>query len=409
MNTPNIEQLDRLISKHIGDGKTIVDQKISRLTSPGENFGSEMLKVDLVVESKETRRPENVHIVAKLIPRNDFFKDIFNVQVSFRNESAFYSTVVPALQRFQTQQGLEIDQAVDFFPKFFGSRCNLADDERGLVDDDAVLLLENLKIQGYENVKRLEGFDFPTALLILDCLARFHAVPLALKLKEPETFETKVKPFLACFHPMKPKPSIDDAVKAIVKLLESSENCKKWSAKVQQSMGTFGKFMDIKEPMATVTHTDLWVNNILVKFVGGAPESCRFVDFQGYNYGSPAVDVLFFLFTSIEFGLLREKLDGFLEYYVNQFNEALKQLNCDYRLTLDRLIEEIKYASQWELAHVLFMTLMVVHAKEGGNFDSDENITNGPPAFNEITFQEKAIERVLWVIEEWGKRGWLNY
>lgn len=143
VNTHKIENLEELISEYIGKDKQITEVQVSRLTETNENFGSTMLKIDLTL-NKRTGKSENLSIVAKLLPESEFFQKLFNVQETFKLESAFYGTIVPTLQAFQKEQGVE--DVLDLFPRFYGSRNNLYGGER--IDGNAVILLENLKVYG---------------------------------------------------------------------------------------------------------------------------------------------------------------------------------------------------------------------------------------------------------------------
>lgn len=138
-----IEKLEELINQYIDKDKKVVNTKITRLTAPGENFGSTMMRVDLVLRD-EHAKDEPLSIVAKLLPESEFFQEIFNVQVTFNMEAAFYEEIVPTLQNFQREQG--ITDVIDFFPKFYGFRRNLNGSDK--IDGDALLLMENLKTSG---------------------------------------------------------------------------------------------------------------------------------------------------------------------------------------------------------------------------------------------------------------------
>ncbi|CAH1995749.1 unnamed protein product [Acanthoscelides obtectus] len=149
-NVPKIEKLEDLVADHIDKQKKIVESKVARLTQPGENYGSEMLKVDLLLKGEESGTGDQLSVVAKLIPEDEVARKIFNVQYSFVAEAEFYNTIVPTLQQFQKEQGME--ETYDFFPKCYGARKNL--DRSDIVDENAVLLLENLIASGMYEIKK---------------------------------------------------------------------------------------------------------------------------------------------------------------------------------------------------------------------------------------------------------------
>lgn len=149
MAAPTIKKLEDLLTPYIDKNKKIASYNTSRLTAPGENYGSLMLKVDLILLDKQGGgNEENFSVVAKLIPETEFFQEIFNIQVTCKNEIAFYDTVVPTLQNFQREQGVK--EVADIFPKLFGARLNLKKNS-DIVDQDSVLVLENLITNGKLN------------------------------------------------------------------------------------------------------------------------------------------------------------------------------------------------------------------------------------------------------------------
>lgn len=141
----HIEKLDELIYQYTGSSKTIVKTNISRLTLPGENYYSLMLKLDVTLRSIDNGGEEILHIVAKC--RNKTDSEYFNYigPLLFKKEIGFYTEIIPALERLQIDQGLE--EVFNIFPKVLAFRRNL----HGLnqkIDDHAVILLENLKENG---------------------------------------------------------------------------------------------------------------------------------------------------------------------------------------------------------------------------------------------------------------------
>ncbi|CAG9820937.1 unnamed protein product [Phaedon cochleariae] len=402
MSVPEIKDLDGLLLPHLDKGKTIVATNISRLTSPGENYGSEMLKVDLTLKD-ETGCTEELSVVAKMIPESELFQELFNVQVSFKLETAFYDTVVPALQEFQRRRSAT--KVIDNFAEFYGARTSLVD---GAVNEDAVLILENLKVRGYTNVDRYKGFDLKTTLHLLSVIAKFHAVPLALKLQDIETFNQKVKPFFACNNAQPPKQSID--ISLMLKALEAKESCIRLLPKLIKSLEyvMVVPTEEFREPFATITHRDLWSNNLMVKFEAGEPVDSKIVDFQMYSYDTPVIDLLFFLLTSVETEVLKANLDPFFEHYHRAFTDTLKSLGCDIEpFSYDKFMEEIAVGVERELGHACFMLGYVIKAKT--EYTVPDDSSDGPPATEHISFGEETLDRVWWILEECDRRGWLNF
>ena len=182
MNTHQIKNLEDLV--HF-PGAKIVNHEVTNLTSPGENFGSVMLSVDILFETATGTK--KIQAVAKTVPPNEFIQEIFNTSVTFRNEIAFYKDTIPLLQNFQKQNNME--KIIDFAPKYYGSRLNLSGGNN--VDNDAALVLENLKVRNFSTLEQVKGLWYDVAKLVLTDLAYLHAVSLGFKLKHPETFEKR--------------------------------------------------------------------------------------------------------------------------------------------------------------------------------------------------------------------------
>ncbi|XP_018562289.1 uncharacterized protein LOC108904286 isoform X2 [Anoplophora glabripennis] len=389
MTGEKIVKLDQLLNGYIGDSKSIVDTKYSRLTGPGENYGSILLKVDITLENKKDNSREELHTVAKLIPEDEFFQKIFNVQVSCKVEISFYDTIVPTLQRFQKEKGVQ--QVMDFFPKMYASRLNLNDSDT--VDQNAVLLLENLIEAGYKNVDRFESFDLPTVKIVLKDLAAFHAVPLALKLLEPETFQSKIRPYLVAFQPPPPDEEnpdgkkFTDSFEIVFDILKADEECKPVVPLLREK-SKLGPQSDIhqNEPWATMGHGDFWINNTM-----------------NPRYLSPAVDLFFLLWSSVKLDVLDEHYDNLVKFYHENFIKQLEELQCDTSpFTFERFLEELRQVADTEVMHNMFFTVFVIFAKIK---------ESGPPKMphelepEDVT--EIGKERIIHFIRACKRKGWL--
>ncbi|CAH1113499.1 unnamed protein product [Psylliodes chrysocephalus] len=400
MSSTKLQKLDEIISNYIEKDKDIIDMQVSNLTNPGDNWGSQIYKVDLKLKTKTTES-EELYLVAKQIPNSEYYQQVFNVQVTFNQEKEFYKTVVPTLHDFQRKMGTKI---LDAFPKFYGARNSL-NCENGKVDKDGLIVVENLKIKGYKNLDRFVGFDLSTSRTILKTLAQFHAIPLAIKLKEPEVFEQKIKPHLSCFLPKLPKVNLSSETAELVKLLEESEECRHLTGVLEKSIEYFLLFPEIyREPFSTVVHRDFWVNNIMVN----SKNDVKIVDFQMYTYDSPIVDLFFFLFTSVQTEVLKENLDNLLHFYHENFIQTLVDHKCQTEaFSYEKFLDEISACGKYEFGRVMFMLCLVVRGPK--EFSLDQDNTSDTPKLNTKHLTTDDKDRVFWFAQECYRRGWLNF
>lgn len=138
----DVKNLEEILIPKLGSSKKI---DIIHITQPPtKGFGSLMLKVKVLVQD-ENNQEELLHLVAKKIPTAEASREYFDIQNTFKKEAAFYEIVVPILDEFQKEEGIE--DVVDKFAKFYGARFSL-EGKSELVDEDGVMLMEDLCIKG---------------------------------------------------------------------------------------------------------------------------------------------------------------------------------------------------------------------------------------------------------------------
>ncbi|XP_044260223.1 uncharacterized protein LOC123008475 [Tribolium madens] len=396
MDVQKIDCLEEVVS--LDPQCTILGHKVRRLTAPGENYGSLMLSVDITVKTLEGT--SEINAVAKMVPPNEFIQKIFNTPVTFRNEIAFYKDIVPTLRNFQQEQGMPT--LIDFFPKYLGSRLNRNNSDT--VDSDAILLLENLKMAGFVNLDRTIGFDLDVSKVIVKDLAHLHAVPLGLKIKKPEIFEKNIKKHLTPFNPPDDDGQTEEKMCDLIRALNSPyyERAKTILAKPRVWATT------PQEPFATLIHNDYWVNNTMVKIEPGKPTKNKMVDFQVYGYGSPAKDLIFFLFSSVQNDIIKNECDNLIKLYHDTFIDVLKQLKCDTKpFSFENFEKELKLeAANSQFGHIVFMCTPIFapkgSVKELNEFSPDTFIKMMDTFCSDL--HKKKLELI---VTEFAKRNWI--
>lgn len=407
MATNTIQDFNKVLPKDILNGNEIVDLKISRLTAAGDNYGSTMLLVDVDLKNVKTGKVNTLNTVAKTVPTNEFIVQMFQPEITFNKEIELYNTIIPTLQQFQKDHGIK--DVIDFVPKFYGGRLGL---EEGKYDQNAVLLLENLKIEGYVTENRNVGFDFSTTKLILQKLAQFHAIPLALKLKKPKEFELKIKPYLkeVIMVPSEASENAFDPLTLIIETIEQDPFCSKYYPKlkplVEKFVGMKKHQVTTKDFLATVVHCDLWVNNVMIKPVDGKVEGVKLVDFQMTHYDSPGRDVSFFLFTSVQNDVIVNKYDELVAEYHKSFINTLKQFDINTEpYSLKVIHEDIKEAVQRETLIQCLVMLNPIFAHGEQIQDIDDFSIDRLIAHKEKSPEFMAKLRLQ--LTEFEKRGWI--
>ncbi|KAJ8874411.1 hypothetical protein PR048_025260 [Dryococelus australis] len=347
------KDLEELLKSTLdADGTKVKDYSISYLTKPGDNYGSTMLAVDVNL----TPGPRTLSLVAKMLPKSKALQEVFQVEKSVRKEIDMYQLVGPAFERIQKEYNVPEDKYLDFLPVLCGARISSKGDS-GPVDETSVILQENLKDKGFETGDRFVGLNLAHCKLVVDKLARFHATAVAIKIKKPEEFKKTV---LHAATSLDSSPIDSNMVKPLEDIPEYETLKERINTALQKGSDLLANPRKPREPFVTITHLDLWTNNIMFQYDPGSPKdipkSLKIVDFQITEYDSPARDLLFFLYSSAQLEVLSEHYDYLVRFYYENFVDCLKILRCDTTpFTFDNFLKEVECASAVEFFHIAFM------------------------------------------------------
>lgn len=74
---------------------------------------------------------------------------------------------------------------------------------------------------------------------------------------------------------------------------------------------------------SVLNHGNVWRNNLLFKYRNTEPVDARLIDFKGAFIGSPVVDLMFFLTTSVAYDVTRNYKDELLYAYHTKLADTL--------------------------------------------------------------------------------------
>jgi len=404
-NEIKIAKLDELLGPNLAPTEEISGYRTKSHTAKGDNFGSVMISLDVDITDKETGKKRTLHLVNKMIPQEEFIRKIFNTKITYFKEMDFYVKVVPAMLKLQQESGVpEEDWVSHIFPKCYGARHGFGEE----VDDDAAILLENLNSTGYALRDKKVGLDYNHTRLVMEKLAYFHALPIALKRLRPAEFERTVTVAAKPFTPNEDDDNKEEGEAKFFKMVEEvlgkltikPEIVQAAIAKIKSQ--PYGHYPSAVEPFITISHEDLWVNNVL--FQAGPqnePVAMAFVDFQGIRLQSPMLDLVFFLFTSVTPSVRRKHFDDFFDIYYENFIECLRQLNCDTsEFSKAAFVAELNRVGESRLSEI-YGRLRVVEVRK-------EEIVGEEWFMNPDLGGEAYLKRMEDVVLDFNDRGWLN-
>lgn len=221
-----------------------------------------------------------------------------------------------------------------------------------------------------------------------------------MKLTETDNFERNIK--ITC-HDFIPNQNLCNLLSDISKeVLKEDPEC----AKLVPKIAFYGSknAPHSREPFATVTHGDIWLSNSLQKYKDGRVVKNKLLDFQFYSYRSPAADVLFFLWTSVQDEVLVKHFERLLKFYHYHLLLTLKQCNCATdAFEYEAFLKELKTEAEYEFGHALQFIHHVIH------LDRDGVISEHPPTKESFykLISKRAKEKSWFLVKECHSQGWI--
>lgn len=365
MELPIIQEFENLLKSFNIRYK---NHKSTFLTAPGENYGSVILKVEVICEENK-----KLNLVVKLCPKNELLKKAFLTNITFKKEIYAYEGLIPALKEFENEYNIQAPLKI--FAKCYGTRMNLNNNDE--IDEDAIIILENLKTDGYQLEDRFTGFNKNQSTMIIKNMAQLHATVIAMKLLKVEAFKERIMPALETIN--SGSTMVEGFIDAALHSARIIKDLEPYFEKLEAYLTARKKLRGLQFPSETnkdfytIVHTDLWSNNILIRRIEETMDM-KIIDLQLLDYGSPLRDLLFFIFTSVQIDLIERFLNDFICIYFKSFKRSLLTFGCslnDY--SEEKFYEELNNVAPHELFHIIFMLKPIFSEK--GSIESLDNIS----------------------------------
>lgn len=201
-------------------------------------------------------------IICKLMPDNVTRREQFSSVVLFEREVYFYKTVLPIFIDFLKEKEIDVDEDFSIYPK-----CFTALSEPKL--DHHLIVMENLKIMGFELWDKTVKIDFNTVGNVLTELGKFHAISFAMRDQKKEIFD-KISdirdPFLDMFKGNGlTENMVSGSIQQTIDVLDNEIEIKVME-KVKKNYEVWLKEFsknDAAGKFSVLNHGDLWNNNMM--------------------------------------------------------------------------------------------------------------------------------------------------
>ncbi|XP_037775108.1 uncharacterized protein LOC119572204 isoform X2 [Penaeus monodon] len=317
-----------------GNNATLTSWCFDDLTSDGDNYSTYVTSVK-VAYSQGGAALETTY-VAKLNPCGNVSKSGSLTSSMFEKEGQFYTKLEPALSLELTALGHESLRVPTFFYVSL---------DRG----HEVMIMENLQVHGFRMNDRKKGLDVIHATLVIQELARLHAASILLKInKGPEllnevlskdwmNFDKTTHDFLK----LKYSGHVDNAIVTLEKI-GGYDKTVAWLRDLKP------RALEILEdqakdagPFNVVSHGDCWNNNLLFRYnAEGKPVEVMLLDLQLIRQASLAIDLNFFLYTSLDGHTRRSNITSFLDTYYECFKSVIESAQRDMPFTQEAFKQE---------------------------------------------------------------------
>ncbi|KAL7648253.1 UNVERIFIED_CONTAM: hypothetical protein RMT77_000159 [Armadillidium vulgare] len=376
--------------KDKGKEAELLSFELKPFTQKGDNFLSVVSEV--LVRYSLNGSEFDASYVAKLNPLQAVSSFSEVLEEMFGRETDIFSTIVGGMN--EQLEMLELPPLKT--PKLFSW---------SLEKSKEAFLAENLRVQGFKMFDRRKGMDLNHCTLALKELGRCHASSLLYE----ETLHPKTLP--ESFDNFKKHwfDSNDDSNKnfdaMMISHVENScnilkkagpkyEKCEKWLIEHRHEMlKIVVNGFTPNKPFDILVHGDYRTDNMLFRYnEDNMPIDFRFIDLQCSKKASPATDLNYFFFTSLNGELRMTKRDIMTKIYYDSFREVLEKSGKALPFSFQELEEELKKRNLFGLCcAIIVLPVVLAEGDEILNTEQHTEYDKSLPIHKEI--QEKLSEK----------------
>uniref|UniRef100_A0A1Q3FML4 Putative ecdysteroid kinase n=1 Tax=Culex tarsalis TaxID=7177 RepID=A0A1Q3FML4_CULTA len=305
----------------------VVDVQIANATAKVEGYMSLMHRVTVKFRVGSAEEVQTRPYVVKEKSSKVFGGDFVEKLAVFSKEIEVYDKFLPAYEEFWKDEGVK-----------FGPRVL-----KTTTAPFTVIVMEDLKSKGFSMKQRSEGLSLELCEQVLCKVAKFHAASVIYYEQNgpyPEDFKEgfiskKLTEDMEAYY----APLLESYIQALEDLefpLEVRKALDCYRGKIYSYMCKLFELDPTK--FNVLNHGDLWVNNLQFSETG-----IMLLDYQIAFYGSPSMDLLYFIINSSALDVRTDKFDHLIAHYHNELVKSLTTLNAKTPIpTLQDIQEDVQ-------------------------------------------------------------------
>ncbi|XP_069701074.1 uncharacterized protein [Periplaneta americana] len=383
----NKDLLGQWLSKVYGH-VTVTDCELKSSSFNTDNYLSDIRRIEV-----RTKEGNSYSLLAKCRIDDGAAVSAMRDSSIFAREELLYGTVLPKMHALLKEA----------MPESFDHLAPIC-----FHASNSLLLMEDMSASGFKMGDRKEGFDMERSSLVIRSLARFHAASVLAYESDPESVEMLK---VSLYHEPESQDKWPEFYAGLINTVAEEVACwpEEWQPFAEKlrrlAPQEWGKLQQAVQrevgDFNVLAHGDLWVNNILMT---DDAKAVRFVDYQLAYWGSPAIDLHYFLNTSVNLHVRENHVDILVQEYHNILCDTLKALGYKKKLiTLEELRRQLD-SKIYFAVHAMFGPYAVIQSETSSGFNFDESLETGKnpgPKMLSHNYKE-ALKRVLPILERKG-------
>ncbi|XP_075146904.1 uncharacterized protein LOC142221192 [Haematobia irritans] len=284
----------------------------------GENYGGILIRIKAEYQPIEGSLKTGSYIVKTSYEGDEFARKAMEPYDIFNREIEIYEKILPKIKDLLKEAG---DEEQIFAETIMVDRENSA------------LIFEDLNEHNFEMADRIKGLDMDIAKIVLRKLAKMHACSAVLNQREKGCLEHYNKGIFNR-HTDVYAPCFVGFFEACIRMVAQWSEYRDLTAKLKSLVPLYMElnkqvFDPIETHLNVFAHGDLWTNNILIKYdkENRKPLDVIIIDFQYSAWTSPAVDLHYFLNTSMQEDIHVHHQDQLVYHYYGYLKTILEKLN----------------------------------------------------------------------------------